>query len=125
MSAIGESLTTVDRLNEAGLTPAALLIGWATFEALGRRLSPTRFKRPQTPARLVEVLASEGQLMPSEADSARQLITARNRLIHGDLEVEVTKEDIARLPAILRTLLSLAEREEAGESASRAASGRV
>jgi hypothetical protein len=104
-SAIEASLATVDRLNEAGFLSAALLTGWATFEALGRRLCPDQFRRPQTPARLVEVLASEGQLTPDEADNMRQLIDLRNRLTHGDLEIEVPKQSVDCLTRILHTLL--------------------
>lgn len=110
-SSIERSLAMVGQLTDAGLTQAAVLIGWATFEAIGRRLSPEKFKRPQTPGRLVEVLASEGLLTPDEADSVRGLVETRNRLIHGDLEVEVSKNAVKDFTRILRTLLSQIEAE--------------
>ncbi len=109
--AIERSLDTIDELAGHGLTSAALLIGWATLEALGRRLCPEQFRRPQTPGRLVEVLAAEGQLSPDEADRVRPLVETRNRLIHGDLDVEVTRDSVAQFAGILRTLLERAEPE--------------
>ena len=85
---------------------AALLVSWATFEAVGRILIPEQFKRPQTPGRLVQVLAQSGHLTPSEADSLRRLASLRNSLIHGDLSVTVPLEDIEVFVVILETLLS-------------------
>lgn len=112
-TSIERSLATVNELTEAGLTQPALLTAWASFEALGRRLLPASFDRPQTPGRLVEILAREGQLTPGEADDVRQLIALRNRLSHGDLDVRIEKLDIERFVAILRTLLSLAKEDAA------------
>lgn len=110
---IERSLATVGQLCDAGLTQPALLIAWASFEALGRRLLPGQFERPQTPGRLVEVLATEGLLTPDEADAVRQLIASRNRLIHGDLDVRIDQAPIERFLAILRTLLAIAKEEAA------------
>lgn len=109
--AIERSLSIVEQLEGHGLTSAALLIGWATLEALGRRVCPDHLRRPQTPGRLVEVLASEGELTPDEADRVRPHIQARNRLIHGDLNVEVARESVQEFSRILRRLLEHAELE--------------
>ena len=65
---------------------AALLMAWATLEATGRLVSPEKFKRPQTPGRLIEVLAAEGSLTPDEADLLRGLSKQRNQLVHGGLD---------------------------------------
>jgi uncharacterized protein YutE (UPF0331/DUF86 family) len=110
-ASIERTLATIGQLTEAGLTQPALLIAWASFEALGRRLLPARFDRPQTPGRLVEILAREGHLTPDEADAVRHLAASRNRLIHGDLDVRIDKAEIERFIVILRTLLSLAKDE--------------
>lgn len=110
-TSIERSLTTVRELNEAGLTQPALLIAWASFEALGRRLLPEHFERPQTPGRLVEILAREGHLTPDEADAVRQLIASRNLLIHGDLDVQIDKAQIEHFATILGTILVLAKED--------------
>jgi hypothetical protein len=61
---INESIQRVIDLKETGHLLPALVMAWATFEAVGRALLPEQFRRPQTPARLVEVLGSEGYITP-------------------------------------------------------------
>jgi uncharacterized protein YutE (UPF0331/DUF86 family) len=112
-TSIERSLATVGQLNEAGLTQPALLIAWASFEALGRRLLPDHFERPQTPGRLVEILAREGHLTPDEADAVRQLIATRNRLIHGDLDVQIDKAQVEHFTSMLAALLTIAKEDGA------------
>jgi uncharacterized protein YutE (UPF0331/DUF86 family) len=85
----------------------ALLMAWAALEAVGRALVPGRIARPQTPARLIEVLASDGYVTPTEADRLRELARARNNLIHGTLRTKVAANDIKGFAAILRTLHKL------------------
>jgi len=101
---INGSLATVGKLIELGERKAALLMSWATFEAIGRALLPKRFERPQSPGRLIEVLAMDGQLLPNEADTLRTLADLRNRLIHGKLDVEVPVEDLRKFIGILNSL---------------------
>ena len=50
----------VRRLAEAGHSEPAILLAFATFEALGRVALSKQFERPQTPGRLSEGLAHEG-----------------------------------------------------------------
>jgi REase_AHJR-like len=88
-------------------TMPALLMAWATFEALGRGILPEKFSRPQTPGRLVDVLAEGGQLTPTEADQLRVLVTLRNRVIHGGLQQTVSREDLNAFVGILETLVNL------------------
>lgn len=104
LSSIDASIREVEELSGKGLEQLALLRAWATLEALGRKLLPGKFERAQTPGRLVEVLAFEGNLTPTEADLARNLLTDRNRFIHGSLDVEVDPSDLARFAETLKEL---------------------
>jgi len=99
-----EQISEVRAIAASGRTKPALLLAWATFEALARAALPDRFQRAQTPGRLVEVLASEGVLTPSEADFARALAVRRNELIHGELQVAVSADELARFVALLETV---------------------
>lgn len=83
---------------------SALLIGWATFEAICRALMPQRFTRPQTPARLIEVASSEGYVSPDEGDRLRSLAQLRNNFIHGNLDIPMDKEEIEFFIEILSRL---------------------
>jgi uncharacterized protein YutE (UPF0331/DUF86 family) len=99
----------IDELRELGdkehLEPA-LLLGWATFEALARATMSHEFRRPQSPGRIVEILAREGHVTPSEADSLRRLSDKRNKLVHGELQVRVSKDEIQAFVGVLDALLA-------------------
>lgn len=102
---IDSSLASVEGLVDQDQLSAALLLSWATFEAVARSLRPKLFNKPQSPGRVVEVLAGDGALTPDEADHVRSLIEARNATIHGDLLVRPSKDDISRFVEIMRALL--------------------
>lgn len=87
---------------------AAFLLAWATFEAISRLLLPDQFQRPQTPSRLIETLAGDGYLTPTEADILRRMAEKRNKLIHGDLKTRISKSEVNKLLEILRTLSKIA-----------------
>ena len=87
-----------------GLT-AALLTGWAVFEAAARALLPSSLIRPQPPARLIETLASEGYVTPDEADMLRRISRTRNELAHGRLDLTPSRDDVAMLIAVTRSML--------------------
>ena len=70
------ALSEVKQIAAEGHIEPAMLMAWATFEALARALLTKQFGRPQTPGRLVQTLAAEGYLTPSEADQCGQWPTS-------------------------------------------------
>jgi uncharacterized protein YutE (UPF0331/DUF86 family) len=106
-TAIEASLRTIDKLTLDGQLQAALLVGWATLEALGRVLLAQKLTQPQGSMELVEVLGAEGLLTPSEADSLRRIAGERNRVAHGSLTADIDLADIGRLRSVVATLLEL------------------
>jgi hypothetical protein len=102
----------LDRLDASvdamGLT-AALLTGWAVFEAASRALLPASLARPQPPARLIEALASVGYVTPDEADMLRRLSRIWNEVAHGRLDVTLSRDDVALLIAVTRSILEPAD----------------
>jgi hypothetical protein len=105
-AAIEDSLRAVESLVTDGQAAPALLLAWGILEALGRALFPEKFAGPQTPARLVEVLAADGQITPSEADLLRKLARQRTQLIHGDLEVAADPGEVRSFVGVLKMLLA-------------------
>jgi len=91
---IEQSIKAVEELTADGRTRPALLMAWATFEAIGRAILPDKLQRPQPPGRLTEVLAAEGYITPTEADHLRRLAESRSHLIHGGLEMPVPEADL-------------------------------
>lgn len=101
---LNKSLDEIERLKSGGLKGASLLVGWATFEALARTLVSGRFVKPQSPKRIVDQLVEEGFLTPDEADQLRKLADKRNRLIHGDLDVAVSRHELGLFVDVLKML---------------------
>jgi uncharacterized protein YutE (UPF0331/DUF86 family) len=66
-----------------------------------------KFEKPQTPGRLIGLLASEGYLTPSEADRRRELAKARNALIHGELATQISNDEVRNFSAILTNLAGM------------------
>jgi hypothetical protein len=104
--AIEARLPTVLTAFDASGPIAALLLGWSVFEASARFLLPHDLPHAQAPSELVEALAFRGYLTVDEADELRPLGQARNRAAHGQLDVAVTREDLARLVEITRTMIA-------------------
>lgn len=105
---IHDHLNHLDTSVDAMGSIAALLTGWAVFEAAARILLPSSLSRPQSPARLIEALASEGYVTPDEADTLRYLSRIRNAVAHGRLDLTPSREDVALLVTITRSILELA-----------------
>jgi uncharacterized protein YutE (UPF0331/DUF86 family) len=101
---IEQSIKAIEELTAGGRTGPALLMAWATFEAIGRAILPDRLQRPQPPGRLIGVLAAEGHVTPTEADHLRRMAESRNHLIHGGLETSVPEADLQRFIDVLKTL---------------------
>ena len=105
--AIDMSLASIASLVSADQLQAALLLAWGTFEALGRAIAKGKLARAQSPGRLIEALASDGWVTPSEADTLRGLSDARNQLIHGRLDEDIQRADLSKFIEILTSLRSL------------------
>jgi hypothetical protein len=105
---IERELSQIETLVLQGHRSAGFLLAWAVFEALGRKLLVRQFVRPQTPGRLIEVLAGEGFLTPDEASRLRPLANAHNRLVHGELDRDIDADQAQDFLRTLRALLDMA-----------------
>ncbi|MDQ2080982.1 hypothetical protein RA307_12385 [Xanthobacteraceae bacterium Astr-EGSB] len=107
LETIKRSADEMAALIREGLYRAAMLVGWSTLEALGRAAMPAELARPQNPKGLVQILAQEGYVLPTEAELLRKLADKRNALIHGEVQTEVSKSEAEEFAAILGTLMEL------------------
>jgi hypothetical protein len=101
---IGDALRQV-RAMAAREPRAALLLAWATLEAIGRILEPELASRGLSPRSLVELLVSNGHLPQAETTKLRRLGDARNALAHGQINSLPTAPDIAYLVTIAEKLI--------------------
>jgi uncharacterized protein YutE (UPF0331/DUF86 family) len=111
--AIMGRLKEISELLDAGFIEPAMLTSWATLEAIGRKLMAKEFRRPQTPGRLIQVLAAEGHITPDQADELRTFAEMRNRFVHGELSVAVTRPQIESFVKILSALANNKEAQGA------------
>ncbi len=110
LATIRKRIRDIKALANTGHFGPALLLAWATLEAIGRVLASKQFQRPQTPGRLVQVLATEGYLTPTEADNLRLLADKRNKLIHGELQTRITKSEVNRFVDVLSMMVKMARK---------------
>ena len=104
VSELKERIEEARKLWNEGHYGSALLIGWATFEAICRALMPESFAPPQTPGRLVEFTSSEGYVTPDEGDRLRTLAQLRTNFIHGHLDIPMDKQEIGFFIGLLSRL---------------------
>lgn len=102
---VKQSLAEVDQLLENGFTRPAFLLTWAAMEAAGRIVLPSELNKPQTPRRLIEHLASHGSINRVEASFLRAFADMRNSLIHGDLDLNPSRQDVVTLRVIVDKIL--------------------
>lgn len=104
---VSERLEKVRTLVDQGQLEASLLMGWAALEALARSIFVERFGQPQTTGRIVQILASEGYLTPTEADKLRALAAKRNMVSHGEFRADVSRDEMEEFLAIVENLQEL------------------
>jgi len=97
---------TVEALNKLTDPRATILLAWASLEAIARHLEPSETLKPQTPGRVVELLATGGFVTPSQAETLRNLATIRNQVIHGNVDLEPSVDQLQSLITITHELVS-------------------
>jgi uncharacterized protein YutE (UPF0331/DUF86 family) len=110
------SFAQCKELAKEGHHAAAMLLSWATLEAIGRNLMATELERPQTPGRVIQLMAQDGIATPNEAERLRSLVNLRNSLVHGELDAQINAEQTAEMLDILGAIISSAELD--GQAAS-------
>ena len=112
--AIEQSIASVDLMIQRGDAAAALVMAFATLEALGRSLLPEELARPRSVVQVVEHLAFAGEVTPGEADILGRLGALRNKVAHGKLDADIDVEDMKKLHAVLQSLLETLKNPVAG-----------
>ena len=86
--------------------PRASLLLWASLEATARNIFPTQTSRPQSPGRIIELLAGSGEVTLSEAQRLRHLMSLRNRVVHGELDAVARPSEIKSTIQLVRQLVN-------------------
>ena len=91
--------------------PAALVVAWSLLEAIARSVVPERAVRGLLPATTVELLTSLGYVVQSEAYGLRAAAQARNLIVHGDVDQDVSPELLGKTLDIIGALIRHLERQ--------------
>ncbi len=102
---IKKQIDSAQRLAAEGEHLAGLIYCWASLEAIVRNKLPEIFMRPQTPGRIVTILAERGEITPAEAESLRSFANKRNAFVHGSFTSELNGDDICSFVGILNRLM--------------------
>lgn len=95
----------VRALNSEGHRRAAFVMAWSLLEAALHSVGAETTSKPRTPGTVVQTLAMNGYIDPEMERRMRSLIELRNRIVHGDLNVEPASADVELvLAAISETL---------------------
>lgn len=89
---------TADRLSQAGFVKPAFISLWSLLEAIARYRSEQiggPFPGSRLMPRTVISFLDDQELVPAtKARELRELISLRNRIVHGDLDSDVSQEQL-------------------------------
>lgn len=104
--AIRRQLADVRALITQGQNRAAFLLAWSLLEATLLNVEGEQEARPRTPASVLQGLAMLGRIEPETERRLRSAILLRNAVVHGDLTMEPTKQDVDTLANVIEEALS-------------------
>lgn len=101
-SYIGES----EGLANSGHERAAFILSWSILEAALNRLNGDEVNNARNPGQVVQALAVRGYLEKDKEIRLRRLADLRNRIVHGDLASQASRDDVAQVLEAIRGTLS-------------------
>lgn len=104
--AIRRQLADVRALTAERQTRAAFLLAWSLLEATLLNVEGEQEARPRTPASVLQGLAMLGRIQPETERRLRSAILLRNAVVHGDLTIEPTNQDVDTLANVIEEALS-------------------
>jgi hypothetical protein len=107
---IRTNIEEAETLLAEGHPRAALVLGWATLEAIARTLRPDLpSSGPRTTRAAVELLEHLGRLRFQQAQELRKLSPLRDKVVHGDLQTRVTATEAAPVVRAARAALEASD----------------
>ncbi len=94
LAAIRDRINEVRGLITEGHLRSAFVMAWSLLEAALRALDVDTAGRPRLPGTVVQTLAMNGYIDPDAERRMRDLISLRNRIVHGDLDAEPAAADV-------------------------------
>ena len=92
-------------LRDQGFRQAALVMAWSLLEATLQAMDNAAEAQPRTPGTVLQTLSMIDLISPDNERRARDLINLRNSIVHGDVSVEPSAEDIDLLLGVVEEAL--------------------
>jgi uncharacterized protein YutE (UPF0331/DUF86 family) len=106
LDTLKQQIAEVEALAVTGHHRAAFVLSWSILEAALNRVNESGGHHLRTPGQVVHTLAIEGHLSDATERKLRPLSDLRNRIVHGDLDVDASGEDVEQvLAAVNETLV--------------------
>jgi uncharacterized protein YutE (UPF0331/DUF86 family) len=102
---VRQGIDEVKDLIESGHNRAAFMLSWSVLEAALHHVSGEPASHLRTPGQVVQSLAIAGKIDHDVAQSLKNLSELRNRIVHGDLQANVSREDVNQVLAGLEEAL--------------------
>lgn len=103
---IRRQLDDVRTLAAEGQNRAAFLLAWSLLEATLLNVEDGSEARPRSPASVLQALAMLGRIDAETERGLRSKILLRNAVVHGDLAMEPTDEDVQTLVSVVEEALA-------------------
>jgi uncharacterized protein YutE (UPF0331/DUF86 family) len=100
-------LAEIRALAATGHERAAFILAWGALEAAARISLSGPLHQPMTATSLVEFLEREGLVSSATARRLRNLINARNAIVHGDLSRKTVQKEVLFLVRCIEGVLSV------------------
>jgi len=105
--ALLEEAKAIEQLLDSGFIKPALVMTFALLEATLQTMVVTSERRPRRPDTVIQTLAMNGLIGSAQELQLRQLVALRNRVVHGDMRIDVSRADVqAALDTVLELLTS-------------------
>ena len=104
--AIRSRINEIRALIDQGHVRSAFVMAWSLLEAALRTLDSKITTSPLTPGTVVQTLAMNGAIEPDLERRMRDLVTLRNRVVHGDLAAEPAIADVELILSAIEATLN-------------------
>ncbi len=105
-AAIRSRVSEIRALMVEGHLRSAFVMAWSLLEAALRNSSREIATGPLTPGTVVQTLAMNGYIEPELERRMRDLVTLRNRVVHGDLAAEPAVADVELILSAIEATLN-------------------
>jgi len=108
-SALKARIDEARALLETGQRRGAFVLSWSLLEAAFRFVESADGESPLSSGSVVQALAMRGLISPETEARLRKLIPLHHRLVHGDLDIDPTHEEVGEVFAALDEAMREAE----------------